>query len=176
MKYYKFYIHILSLFLFVSSHLYAQKIKDSLLSELSIKWANAKDYSLKIAELMPETEYNFKPVQDEMSFKEQLLHIRDNILWLSLSYLLVKGSNEKKDLKNMSKVDVIKSLRNAYDEGLKAHNISSDQLNEIVNFFAGPKTKRQILILMHDHQAHHVGQLIVYLRLKGIKPPEYIGW
>ncbi|GAC1709173.1 MAG: hypothetical protein NVS9B7_27640 [Flavisolibacter sp.] len=76
----------------------------------------------------------------------------------------------------MSKVDVIKSLRNAYDEGLKAHNISSDQLNEIVNFFAGPKTKRQILILMHDHQAHHVGQLIVYLRLKGIKPPEYIGW
>lgn len=41
---------------------------------------------------------------------------------------------------------------------------------------AGPLTRRQILILMHDHQAHHIGQLIVYLRLKGIKPPGYVGW
>jgi uncharacterized damage-inducible protein DinB len=54
--------------------------------------------------------------------------------------------------------------------------INEKQLDEIVPFFAGPKARRQILILMHDHQSHHVGQLIVYLRLNGIKPPAYVGW
>lgn len=37
-------------------------------------------------------------------------------------------------------------------------------------------TRRQILLLLHDHQTHHIGQVIVYLRLKGIKPPAYVGW
>jgi len=54
--------------------------------------------------------------------------------------------------------------------------MNAGQLDEKVKFFAGPMTRRQILILMHDHQTHHLGQLIVYLRLKGIKPPDYIGW
>jgi uncharacterized damage-inducible protein DinB len=54
--------------------------------------------------------------------------------------------------------------------------MNTGQMDEKVKFFAGPITRRQILILMHDHQTHHLGQLIVYLRLKGIKPPDYIGW
>ena len=110
-----------------------------------------------------------------MSFKEQLLHIRQNILWLSGTYLFVKVP-ENKDSKEMNKAQVIKSVSEAYDQGMNAHNINPSQLDDIVKFFAGPKSRRQILILMHDHQTHHAGQLIVYLRLKGIKPPEYIGW
>jgi len=31
-------------------------------------------------------------------------------------------------------------------------------------------------VLLNDHQTHHRGQLVVYLRLNGIKPPAYIGW
>jgi uncharacterized damage-inducible protein DinB len=30
--------------------------------------------------------------------------------------------------------------------------------------------------LMHDHHTHHRGQIIVYLRLNGLKPPKYVGW
>lgn len=32
---------------------------------------------------------------------------------------------------------------------------------------------RDALLNMYMHVAHHRGQAIVYLRLKGIKPPEY---
>lgn len=35
---------------------------DSLVAQLSRKWANAKVYALKMAELMPEEYYDFKPV------------------------------------------------------------------------------------------------------------------
>jgi uncharacterized damage-inducible protein DinB len=36
--------------------------------------------------------------------------------------------------------------------------------------------KLQIINLINDHQTHHRAQLLVYLRLKGVKPPEYVGW
>ena len=154
----------------------AQASNDSLLTQLNRKWTNAKEYALKMAELMPEKYYDFKPVPEEMSFRQQLLHIAENIEWLSSTYLFVAEKNEI-DTSVKSKAAVIKILSDAYDMGTAAHhNLSGKQLDEVVKFFAGPMTRRQILILMHDHQTHHLGQLIVYVRLKGIKPPDYVGW
>ncbi len=150
---------------------------DSLLNQLSAKWKNAKIYALKVAELMPEEQYNFKPVPDEMTFGEQLLHIAQNMNWLSSAYLLGSKQNSKSDAKVLSKQSIINTISTAYDSALAVHyRLTANQLDEVVPFFAGPKSRRQILILMHDHQTHHIGQLIVYLRLKGIKPPEYVGW
>ncbi len=150
---------------------------DSLLNQLSAKWKNAKTYALKVAELMPEEQYNFKPVPDEMTFGEQLLHIAQNMNWLSSAYLLGSKQNSKSDAKVLSKQSIINTISTAYDSALAVHyRLTPKQLDEVVPFFAGPKSRRQILILMHDHQTHHIGQLIVYLRLKGIKPPEYVGW
>jgi uncharacterized damage-inducible protein DinB len=153
------------------------QLNDSLLNQLAAKWKNAKTYALKVAELMPEEQYNFKPVPDEMTFGEQLLHIAQNMNWLSSTYLLGSKQNSKSDVKGLSKQSIINTLGAAYDSALAVHyQLSAKQLDDIVPFFAGPKSRRQILILMHDHQTHHLGQLIVYLRLKGIKPPDYVGW
>jgi uncharacterized damage-inducible protein DinB len=149
---------------------------DSLLNQLSAKWKNAKTYTLKMAELMPAENYDFKLTPDVMSFKEQLVHIADNMKWLSAAFLFSTGNSGKIDAATMDKAAVLKVLSDAYDQALTAHHLNEKQLNETVPFFAGPMTRRQILILMHDHQTHHVGQLIVYLRLKGIKPPAYVGW
>lgn len=150
---------------------------DSLLNDLAIKWKNAKAYTLQMAEMMPEENYGFKPVPEEMSFGEQLLHIADNINWLSSSYLFGEKPANKNDTSSLNKQAVINMVSTAYDSAYAAQlRLSDKQLNETVNFFAGPKTRRQILILLHDHQTHHVGQLIVYLRLNSIKPPDYVGW
>ena len=150
---------------------------DSLTAQLSRKWQNAKTYALKMAELMPEEYYNFKPVPEEMSFREQLLHIAQNMQWLSTSYLFQDKNKIEKGDNAKDKAAVMKVLSDSYDMGLAAHkSISEKQLDKTVDFFAVPMTRRQILLLMHDHQSHHLGQIIVYLRLKGIKPPDYIGW
>ena len=159
-----------------SSKTFAQS-NDSLVTQLFRKWENAKLYALKMAELMPEEYYDFKPVPEEMSFREQLLHIAQNMQWLSTSYFFQDKNKIGKNTDMKDKASVIKVLSDAYDMGLAAHkSITSKQLDEMVDFFAGPMTRRQILILMHDHQSHHLGQIIVYLRLKGIKPPDYVGW
>ena len=54
--------------------------------------------------------------------------------------------------------------------------LTEKDLDTIVDFFAGPMSKRQILTLLNDHYTHHRGQIIVYLRMNDIKPPRYRGW
>ena len=150
---------------------------DSLLNQLSRKWVNAKLHTLKLAEQMPEEAFHYKPVPEVMNFKEQLLHMAINMQWLSSSFLFAKKETIKIDTAGMDKAAILKYVSDAYDKAGVAHlNLSQKQLNEMVPFFAGPMARRQILILIHDHQTHHAGQLILYLRLKGIKPVEYIGW
>jgi uncharacterized damage-inducible protein DinB len=144
---------------------------------LKRKWENAKAYTLKMAALMPEEDYSFKPVPEEMSFREQLLHIAKNMQWLSSSYLLSENKIQIKDTAIKDKAAVLQVLSESYDMATLIHKkVPPKRLDDAVFFFAGAMTRRQILILMHDHQTHHAGQLIVYLRLKGIKPPEYVGW
>lgn len=67
----------------------AQTGNDSLLTQLARKWANAKVYAQKMAELMPEEYYDFKPVPEEMNFRQQLLHIANNMEQLFSSFLFV---------------------------------------------------------------------------------------
>ena len=141
------------------------------------KWENSKNYLIEIAEAMPEEFYNFKPTERQMSFKEQLLHIKGNMEWLSNSYFTeIKYEKGKPNL-DMNKAEIIIELEKGFDNVIQIIEKTPDEdLIETVDFFAGPKSKLQILNLMQDHVTHHRGQLIVYLNLNEIDPPKYSGW
>lgn len=150
---------------------------DGFIKDMSKKWQNARDYTLELAELMPEEAYTFKPTEDQLSFHDQMLHIVSNMNWLSSSYL--GGQKLEESLKDTvySKSEVIVIMKKGFQNALDAiNNLEPSKLNETVDFFAGPMHIRQILTLMNDHVTHHRGQAIVYARLKGIKPPRYRGW
>ncbi|NER13136.1 DinB family protein [Leptobacterium flavescens] len=166
------------LFLFIILFSLKASAQQDPLSAFQEKWRNSKAYLLTIAESMPEGKYNFKPTKREMSFKEQLLHIRQNMLWLGDSYFSEKGSYEENaDEQLNGKEEIIKALSASFDRVYEQIRMADpEKLKETVNFFAGPKTRLQILNLLQDHVTHHRGQLIVYLNLNEIRPPRYTGW
>jgi uncharacterized damage-inducible protein DinB len=144
------------------------------------KMTNAREYTLAVAKLMPDSLYSFKPVEGEMSFKEQLIHISQNLFWLSSTYL-AENSNPFKESKErlllLDKKEVMELVQKAYDYSiLSVSQLDTTTLSKELKFFAGNKDKYQFLNLIEDHQTHHRAQLIVYLRLNRIKPPDYIGW
>jgi len=152
---------------------------DSLFMQAAIlKLQSAREYTLEVAKLMPGEKYSYKASPDEMSFGEQLLHISANMGWLCSNYL--DGSDSPVsalDKKATGKKDIIAVVTRTYDYALKVLQLfNREQLSNKVNFFAGPMNKLQIINLLNDHQTHHRGQLLVYLRLSGIKPPAYVGW
>jgi uncharacterized damage-inducible protein DinB len=151
--------------------------QDAFIKEFQQKWKNASEYTIELAEMMPEEKYDFKPADGSRTFEEQVLHMMSNMVWLSSSYL-AEGSFER-DLKkkDYSKAEIIALLKETTT--FAAHTIaalSAEDLEKRVDFFAGPMSKRQIMMLMNDHLTHHRGQAIVYLRMNGIKPPRYRGW
>ena len=143
------------------------------------KWSNSKEYLIAIAEAMPEEHYTFAPTKREMSFEAQLLHMRGNMLWLGTTYFS-KETFDRKSLTNnapQGKEAIIKALKQSFDDVyMFVKETSSEDLKTTVDFFAGPKSKLQILNLLQDHLTHHRGQIIVYLNLNEIIPPDYSGW
>lgn len=141
------------------------------------KWENSKKYLLEIAEAMPEEKYTFKPTEREMSFAEQLLHIKGNMDWLSTSNFGAEKIEKSKEASTLTKTEIIKLLEASFNAVLNTiETIKPEDLKDKVDFFAGQKTKLQILNLLQDHVTHHRGQIIVYLNLNEIKPPKYVGW
>lgn len=141
------------------------------------KWSNSKNYLLEVAKAMPEELYDYKPTEKQMSFGKQLVHIKDNMEWLSTAYFTEIPYEKKKDENRYSKAETLVLLEKSFDSVYEIiKNSDPELLNEKVEFFAGPKTKLQILNLLQDHVTHHRGQLLVYMNLNDIKPPKYVGW
>jgi uncharacterized damage-inducible protein DinB len=148
------------------------------------KWKGMKSYTLAVAEAMPEEKYAYKPVEDENSFAYQLVHMANNMYGISSK--LIRNEAAPIDLKSfetkvkenkISKKEIIEHLSNAFDYTAETFAQMTDKtLEEELDYWGGHSTKRKIVFLLNDHQTHHRGQLIVYLRLNGIKPPAYIGW
>ena len=171
---------LLSTFICLSYTAFSQS-EAAHLQELQKKWANAKAYTMALAESMPAAQYGFRPVEGEMNFAEQMTHLSSNMVWLSSDYLTTaQPPRSRKEIESFSKkskaevLEVLEESLNHAAETLK--NLDPSQLNETVKFFSGPMTKRQILNLMNDHLTHHRAQAIVYLRLNGVLPPKYVGW
>lgn len=128
---------------------------------------------------MPANGYAYKPSPAEMSFGQQLIHLSRNLGWLSGHYLGNKDTNpvSEADLKLHQKDSIIAVVSRVYEYSLeKLKQFDPGQLSDTVSFFAGSMSKLQIINLINDHQTHHRGQLVVYLRMNGLTPPSYIGW
>jgi uncharacterized damage-inducible protein DinB len=151
---------------------------DSLfMSAAILKLKHAKEYTIKVAELMPASQYGYKPAPEEMSFDQQLLHVVQSMQYLCKNYLSGGSNTIQVPDSNLDKVGTIKVLNTVYDYAITTlENFKTVQLSDTVSFFVKPMNKLQMINLLNDHQTHHRAQLVVYLRMKGIKPPDYVGW
>ncbi len=164
---------ILICVLFFFKFSFAQEIIPTFLE----KWKNSKDYLIEVAKAMPEDKYSFKPTEREMTFGKQLLHIKANMDWLSSTYFTEIPKKEKELDEKLSKAEIIAELEKSFNVVYEIiSKTNPESLKEKVEFFAGPKTKFQILNLLQDHVTHHRGQILVYLNLNEVKPPKYSGW
>ncbi len=152
--------------------------QDQFVADYLEKWSNAKEYTTQVAEAMPADKYSFIPTENQRAFHEQMTHMCANMIWLSTTYLDGKGlESAQSEEPPTSKEEIMTLITESFDYVTETlESFDPDRLDEEIEFFAGPMTRRQGLYLMADHLAHHRGQAVVYLRLSGIDPPRYKGW
>jgi uncharacterized damage-inducible protein DinB len=142
------------------------------LADATVKhWETSKAFTLAVVDKMPEDQYSFKATQAEMSFGEMANHIADADLAYCASAL---GSKPGPKASDASKSAVTKHLTEAFDTCIADIKKMSDaDLMKTVGEGTRKATAFERFWGGFTHTAHHRGQLEVYLRLKGIQPPQY---
>jgi uncharacterized damage-inducible protein DinB len=166
----KFLISVVVCVLFAAGSFAADEPKSSSKygADFLKHWKNARDLTVAVAEAMPAENYDFKPNPEEMSFGEQIVHIGQ----ANYSYCarMTGGKSPFVKPEKIDKATALKVVGEAFDycAGVVG-GLSDDQLNEV----HGPMNARELTLGVMTHMAHHRGQVEVYLRVKGIKPPTY---
>jgi uncharacterized damage-inducible protein DinB len=132
----------------------------------------SRDFTLQVAEAMPAGSYDFKLTPPQMSFAEQMVHLSQG-----LTYFLSTFSGEKPNPPkppSMHKDDVIAFIKTSFDKASSTiSSLTPEQISKTYKTEEGNMTGLDVLLGMLDHTTHHRASAEMYLRAKGIKPPEY---
>ena len=137
-------------------------------------YKNVRDYFVRAAEKMPDADYAFKPSPDVRSFGQQVAHVADDQYNLCAP---AKGETRQAaytDIENRlsKKTDLIPALKDAFAYCDAAYDALTDASGrEIVKFGKSDKTKFAMLNWNLWHTWEHYGNVVVYLRIKGLVPP-----
>jgi len=131
------------------------------------------EFTLAVAEVMPEDSYGFKPNPEEMGFGELFVH---SVMYeAGTCARLADAKSPLSKPANMDKATVLKLIRDAYDFCNKVvPTLTDEQLDRMFGKAGGPQSSgREVLLGAFTHTAHHRAQAEVYLRVKNLVPPKY---
>ena len=163
--------------LMMSGSLLGQGMSDEIIKEHMIAdWERAKAYTKEYLDVMPEDGMNLRPTPDIRSFAEQMLHMSQGTIGLIVSGT---GATPIFQGKSLEKMDELKTksattqvVMQAYDFAIESiRNLDASKLNHIIKRGKYEVSQYGWLNKAFEHQTHHRAQATIYLRLKGIKPP-----
>ncbi|CAM4371468.1 DinB family protein [Gillisia limnaea] len=121
------------------------------------------------AEQMPEEYYSFRPTPDVRSFGELMAHIAESNFEMTA---IAKGETAPVLEVAPTKAEVIKALEDSFDYSAKAREeMTKEQKETMVKFMGGTQPAGNVLDFSVFHSLQHYGNVIVYMRLKGLIPP-----
>ena len=132
----------------------------------------SRDFTLKVADQMPEADYGFKLTPPQMSFAEQMAHLAEDQANLLAPFSGGKAKPSKPA--SMSKKDVMAYVRQSFDQSIATvSKLTPAQITMSYSGFGDPMTGLEVLMFVLDHTTHHRASAEMYLRAKGITPAEY---
>jgi hypothetical protein len=153
-------------------------IKDALANH----WKVTGDFTVAVAKLMPADQYGFRPVPVELSFGQLMVQIAAanvgacaTASGMTRPAIPAKLSAALKDEKiDVDKDAAVTFLSETFDFCNQAvASMTPEKLDAVVGG-TRKMTGFEWLWAYFTHTAHHRGQAEVYLRIKNIKPPDYV--
>ena len=145
-------------------------------AQLTAEWQRAKEYTKEYLDAMPEDGMGFKPTPEIRSFADQMLHLANANYNFAATASGKTNPMQGKKMEEMSelktKTALTKAVMDSYDFMIDAVKGMSDaQLGEMVKMGPREMSREVMLAKAFEHQTHHRGQTTIYIRMKGVKPP-----
>jgi hypothetical protein len=127
---------------------------------------------VRAAEKMPEEYYSFKPTPEVRSFGQLVGHQADEAYFLCSQALGEENPKKGIEKTTTSKTDLVAALKDGVAYCNKAFGVMTDAKgSEVVKFFNFDMARLTLFSLNTAHMDEHYGNMVTYMRLKGIVPP-----
>jgi uncharacterized damage-inducible protein DinB len=124
------------------------------------------------AEKMPEENYSFKPTLDVRSFGQLVGHVADAQYGFCSEAIGESNSMKAIEKTKTSKADLVTALKDSVAYCNKVYASMTDaQGSQMVKVMNYDLARLSVLSVNTAHTYEHYGNMVTYLRLKGIVPP-----
>jgi uncharacterized damage-inducible protein DinB len=165
-------IVLLSLISLSGAVLHAQSATDPLSRGIKGIYNISKNDVARAAEKMPEENYSFKPTPEVRSFGQIIGHVAD------AQYLFCSAAAGETnpglgiEKSKTTKADLVKAVNDAFAYCDKVYNAMTDaHAADTVKLFGQNQAKLTVLAFNSAHNMEHYGNLVTYMRIKGLVPP-----
>jgi uncharacterized damage-inducible protein DinB len=138
-------------------------------------YETVRGYIVASAEQMPEADYSFRPTAEVRSFGEIIGHVA-NAGYLFCSGATGEQSPSSSNAEELtSKAELVAALKASFAYCDKAYTMDGGMVDESVSFFGAQHTRLSVLAFNMGHDFEHYGNLVTYMRMKGMVPPSSQG-
>ena len=163
---------LFSLLLLGACFVWAQSAENPLSAGTKGLYMMAKTNVTRAAEKMPPENYAFKPTDDVRSFGQVVGHVADANYMFCSAVLGEKPPVSGIEKGKTSKDDLVQALKDSFSYCDKAYDGMTDAAAaQMVKFFGQDRAKLTILSFNVIHDYEHYGNIVTYMRLKGLVPP-----
>lgn len=148
------------------------RAQDPVLAAVKENWKGMITNVTAAADEVSEANYAFKPTPEVRSFGQLIGHVAGTQNLICAAVLGDKVPAEdaiEKTAKTKAALVAALKASTAYCE--KAYAIAPTKFGESIEMFGGKQTKIAALTLNAVHDGEHYGNIVTYMRLKGMVPP-----
>ncbi len=126
----------------------------------------------QVAQELPEADYAYKPIASVRSFGQLIGHVAGANYMFCATALGDPPRNEGDIEKTTTtKAGLVAAINAANEYCARAYQLSDAQASQMTTFFGNKATKMYVLALNSVHNGEHYGNLVTYMRMKGMVPP-----
>lgn len=135
-------------------------------------WMDFTSNITKSAEQMPESNYSFKPVATVRSFGQLVGHVA-GAQYMLCALALGEPARAEGDVEDKvtTKAGLVAALKASTEYCQRAYAQTDAASAAPIKLFGQDRTRLYALIMNAAHNAEHYGNLVTYIRVKGMVPP-----
>jgi uncharacterized damage-inducible protein DinB len=128
---------------------------------------------VKSAEAMPEANYSFQPTPDVRTFGQLIGHVADAQYSFCGNVSGDKTKHPSLEKTVTAKADLVQGLKDSVTYCQAVYTAMTDAKggSEMVKFIGRDMPKLSVLDINTAHADEHYGNIVTYLRIKGLVPP-----
>ena len=152
--------------------------QDAMIDAIRKQHDMIKSNLVKSAAKVSEADYAFKPTPEVRSFGELVGHVANAnymICAMAIGEKSPAAGNIEKTVTGKAALEKALGEAVAYCDSALAKLTTTSAAEEVPKFFTGPTPRLGVFSFNNAHNMEHYGNMVTYMRMKGLVPPSSEG-